>query len=336
MNKIVRENHVFDKEFAAWAKDKPEVVALSGDLTRACECGSFAEAYPDRFYSMGIAEQNMMSVAGGMAKAGAVPFVFTFAVFMYRRAYDQIAMSIAYPNRKVRMIGFLPGVTSPAGATHQAFEDIALMRSLPNMTVLECADAQDIRNFLKLSEEIDGPIYVRMARGALPQLFEGAMDLGKAKTLTEGNDLVVLSSGICTEEAERAVAAVSTKGIAVKHMHVSSFKPLKDDEMMEAIANSKYGVITMENHTIIGGLGSIVAEQMAERGMAKKLYRMGVNDTFLHAGTQHYLMKEYGLDAMALIAKIEEATGQKFGIDENELEDFQLETVDGITRPFGF
>ena len=203
---------VHAKNLVKWAADKPKVLVLSADLTSSTEIDLFRDTYPDRFLSMGIAEQNMLSFAAGLAREGFIPFVHTFAVFIYRRAYDQIAMSVAYPNLPVRMIGFLPGITTPGGATHQAIEDIALMRSLPNMTVLECGDATEVETILDAMQQIKGPVYVRMLRGEIPRLFKEPFELGKARVLSEGKDLVVLSTGIMTEEAMRAVQVLKQRG----------------------------------------------------------------------------------------------------------------------------
>lgn len=307
------QTRVHAKNLIRWAEDKPEVVVLSADLTSSTEIDLFRDTYPERFFSMGIAEQNMMSFAGGLAREGYKPFVHTFAVFIYRRAYDQIAMSIAYPNLPVKMFGFLPGIMTPGGATHQAIEDISVMRSLPNMTIFECGDATDVESVLDVADSIDGPVYIRILRGEIPRLFPSSepMQFGKARVVSEGNDIVLLTSGICTEEAIRASQALKSRGVSIHHMHISTLKPFNDESVLEAIRNSKYGVITMENHSIIGGLGTIVAEKMAEDGIGKKLVRIGIKDTFVHGASKQYLMKEYGLDATALISEIEKLTGKK-------------------------
>ena len=200
-----------------WAKDRPEVVALSGDLTVSCEIDGFRAAYPDRFFSLGMAEQNMLSFAGGMAREGYTPFVHSFAVFIYRRALDQISMSIAYPNLRVRMFGFLPGITTPGGVTHQAIDDIGVLRVLPNMTILECGDATEVESVLDVAQAVDGPVYVRMIRGEIPRLFDATepMQLNRARTLAAGTDLTLISSGICTEEAMRATAVLRNHGLAI-------------------------------------------------------------------------------------------------------------------------
>ncbi|MDR3234787.1 MAG: hypothetical protein LBT46_14190 [Planctomycetaceae bacterium] len=315
LSKIHAENIV------RWAKSKPDVCVLSADLTSSCEADIFRDAYPDRFLSMGIAEQNMLSFAGGMARQGVVPMIHTFAVFIYRRAYDQIAMSVAYPNLPVKMFGFLPGVLTPGGATHQAIEDISVMRSLPNMTVLECGDATDVESVLDVAYETPGPVYVRQLRGEVPRLFSAGepMKLGLPRKLSEGKDFVLLTSGICTEEGMRAVAALKDRKISVTHYHISTLKPFDHPKIIKEIAKSQFGVITLENHSVIGGLGTILAEKMAEAGCGKPLYRLGLQDTFVHGASRRYLMKEYGIDAMALIKLVEKTMHRKLEISESGL-----------------
>ncbi|KAF1085886.1 1-deoxy-D-xylulose-5-phosphate synthase [Sporotomaculum syntrophicum] len=312
---------VHARNLVEWAKNKPDVYVLSADLTNSTEIDLFRDTYPDRFLSMGVAEQNMISFAGGMTREGLYPFIHTFAVFIYRRAYDQIAISVAYPNLPVRMFGFLPGVTTPGGATHQSIEDISIMRSLPNMTILECGDATDVESVLDLAHSINGPVYVRMLRGEIPRLFaqQDKMQLNQARTISRGNDITVLSSGICTEEAMYAIQAMQRVGLSIQHMHITTLKPFSDDQVLEAIANSHYGVITMENHSIIGGLGTIIGEQMAESGIGKKLVRIGLKDTFIHGASRSYLMREYHLDAAALIEEVGKLIGHDLNIDEDEL-----------------
>lgn len=330
-----RKTLVYDKAFVRYAKDRPEVVAFSADLSGGCEVRGFMDAYPERFYSMGIAEQNMHSFAGGMAMEGYIPFIHTFAVFICRRSLDMVHMSIAHPNLKVRLVGAVPGVTSPAGATHQAIDDIGIMRTIPNMTVIECGDATDVESFFDMSDKINGPVYVRMLRGEVPRLFQTPMELNKSRKLSDGRDLVILSSGVCTEEAMRAVDALKRKGISVHHRHVTCMKPFDDMELMEAIGESKYGVITVENHNVLGGLGSIVADKMAELGMGKKLYKIGIQDEYMHGGSKWYLMKRYGLDAMAVIKMAEKGLGCGMGITEDMLEEFHFELENEETRALG-
>ncbi len=311
---------VHERNLVAWAKDRPEVVVFSGDLTGSTEIALFKQTYPERFFSMGLGEQNMMSWAGGLAREGYVPFVHTFAVFMYRRAYDQIALSIAYPGAKVRIVGFLPGITTPGGVSHQAIEDISIMRSLPNMTVVEMGDATEVETVLDAIDKVDGPVYLRMLRGELPRLFDAKIpfELNKARLLHKGNDLCVISSGICTREAIKAVQFLQEQGLSISHLHVSTLKPFSDPLIADTIRSSKHGVITIENHTVIGGLGTCVAEVMAENGIGIPLCRLGIQDHFAHGASLEYLMHECEIDALALIQKAGQVMGKSFSVDARE------------------
>lgn len=320
---------VHAQNLVKWAKGKPEVLVLSADLTGSTEIDLFRDTYPGRFFSMGMAEQNMMSFAGGLAREGFYPFVHTFAVFMYRRALDQISMSIAYPNLPVRMFGFLPGITTPGGATHQATDDLAIMRALPNLTILETGDATEVESVLDVVHSIDGPVYVRMLRGEIPRLFDKSetIQLGQARVLSKGDDITLFTSGICTEEAMRVTRVLQERGVSIQHLHISTFKPFNDPAVLEAATQSRCGIITLENHTIIGGLGTCVAEMMAEAGVGKKLIRLGLRDTYAHGASRPYLMREYRIDAMALVEEVEKLLGTSFGINENDLAAVRLEPM---------
>jgi len=310
-----------------FAAQRPEALVLSADLTSNSEADLFREACPDRFFSMGMAEQNLMSYAGGLAREGFRPHVHTFAVFIYRRPYDQVAMSIAYPNLPVRLIGFLPGIMTPGGVTHQAIEDLALMRALPNMTILETGDATDVESALEVADSVDGPVYIRNLRGRVPRLFSESepMRLSACRVLGRGDDLTVLTSGICTEEGMRACAALRSKGVSLTHLHVSTIKPFNDPELEDALLAARKGVIVLENHSIIGGLGSAVAEMMAERGRGAPLVRLGLRDQFAHGASREYLMRKYGLDARALAGAAEELLGEKLRVRDEELAGWEIE-----------
>ena len=262
---------VHASHFVEWAADKPEVLVLSADLTSSVEVDQFQKAYPKRFISLGLTEQNMLSIAGGLAREGFSPWVHTFAVFIYRRSYDQIVDSVAYPNLPVRMVGFLPGIVTPGGITHQAIEDISIMRTIPNMTVFEVGDATDVESVLDVAQAVNGPVYIRMLRGEIPRLFAASEPLcyNQARQLSAGSDITLFSSGICTEEAMRATSVLRERGVSIQHMHVSTLKPFSDPTVLEAASQPRFGVVTMENHTILGGLGTAVAEVMAENGIGK-------------------------------------------------------------------
>ncbi len=330
-------SRVHARNLVEWAKDKPNVVVLSADLTSSVEIDLFRDTYPDRFFSMGMAEQNMLSFAGGLAREGFLPFVHTFAVFIYRRAYDQFADSIAYPNLPVRLFGFLPGVTTPGGATHQAIEDIAVLRALPNLTIAEVGDATEMETVLDAIHPIQGPVYVRMLRGEVPRLFPKPEPfcLGQARVLSTGTDLTLFSSGLCTEEAMRATQALALRGISIQHLHVSTLKPFADPAVLAALKQAHLGVIAMENHTIIGGLGTCLAEMMAEAGIGKPLIRLGIPDTFLHGASKPYLMEKYGLDALALVRQIEKLVGTSLNITRQDLADIRLESVHSQAKAEG-
>jgi transketolase len=322
------------RNFTAWAKERPEVIVLSADLTGSCEVDDFRAAYPDRFFSFGMAEQNMMGFAAGLAREGFTPFIHTFAVFICRRPFDQVAMSIAYPNLRVRLFGFLPGITTPGGVTHQAIDDIALMRAVPNMTVLECGDATDVESLPDAAQAVNGPVYARVLRGDVPRLFDRSqpMRLGQARLLSAGSDVTLLSSGICTEEAMRATAALAARGVTLRHLHISTLKPFDDPAVLEAVAGARYGVITVENHTIVGGLGSAVAEWMAEAGLGKRLRRIGLRDTYAHGASRPYLMKKYGLDALAVVRAVEALLDAPLDIHEADLAAVRLAEVHSQAR----
>jgi transketolase len=316
----------YGKAFEAFAAGKPEIVCLSADLTSSCEVDGFRDRHPDQFLSLGMAEQNMLSFAGGLALGGFRPFVHTFAVFLYRRPYDQLINSIAYSNRKVRLMGFLPGITTPGGITHQAIEDIGVLRTIPNMTILETGDATEVETVLDVADRVDGPVYVRVLRGQVPRLFRTPFVFNKLRTLSKGKDLLVVSSGICTEEALRATPALAEAGVSVHHLHASTLKPFDSDGLLAAAAGKK-GVITIENHTIVGGLGSLVAEILAEEGLGVPLRRLGLRDTFAHGASRPYLMQKYGLDATALVAAAGQLLGQDLGITPEALADVRLDEV---------
>ena len=312
-----------EQKFIDWSKDKPEVLVLTADLTNSCEVGRWREIYPDRYFSMGMAEQNMLGMAAGLAREGFEPWLHTFAVFLYSRPLDQLEMSIAYPSLKVRLIAFLPGIMTPGGVTHQAIEDIAVLRAIPNMTILEVGDATEAETVLDIAHAVKGPVYVRALRGEVSRIFpiNEPFKFNTARILSLGVDITLITSGIMTEEALRAVPLLQEKGIGINHLHISTLKPFTDPQVLLALQNAKHGVVTMENHSIIGGIGSAVAEIMAENGIGVPLKRIGLKDTYAHGASQKYLMREYDMDAQALVVSISKLMNMNFGIYESNLEE---------------
>ncbi len=321
--------------FESYAVQHPEVLALSADLTSSVEIDGFRDRHPDQFLSMGMAEQNMLSFAGGLGLAGYRPFLHTFGVFLYRRPYDQLMASVAYPRRKVRLMGFLPGVTTPGGMTHQAIEDISVMRTIPNMTVLETGDATEVEGIVEAADSIDGPVYARILRGSVPRLFDTPLKVGQMRVLAEGSDVLVITAGITTEEAIRARAALDAAGVSVRHLHLSTLKPFDAAAIVEHAASVHHGVVTVENHLVTGGIGSMTAEALADAGLGKRLIRLGLQDTYAHGGSRPYLVKYYGFDALALVKAIEALTGQQTDITEDKLDAVRIEAVHSNVKAEG-
>lgn len=312
-------NRPYASAFEAYAIQHPDVLCLSADLTSSCEIDGFRDRHPAQFLSLGMAEQNMLSFAGGLGLAGFRPFLHSFGVFLYRRPYDQLMASVAYPRRKVRLMGFLPGITTPGGMTHQAIEDIAVMRTIPNMTVLEAGDATEVESIVAAADSVDGPVYCRILRGSVPRLFHTPLRIGQMRVLSEGTDVLVVTAGITTEEALRARAALSEAGVSVRHLHLNTLKPFDAAQIVDHAASVRHGVITLENHLVAGGIGSMVAEALAEAGLPRKLVRLGLQDTYAHGGSRPYLMRYYGMDALSLVRAVEHVTGQQTGISEEAL-----------------
>jgi transketolase len=294
----------YGQSLVALAKERDDVVCLTGDLSRQCEIDLFADAYPDRFIHAGMAEANMMGVAGALARDGFLPFVHTFGTFAARRPLDQVINSIAYPNLKVRIMGFMPGVSSPGGPSHQAIDDVALMRSVPDMTVVDVADAVEVRQVAKAIADVDGPVYVRLKRGEIPVIFgdDHELRLDRAQPLTPpGEDVALFASGMMLAPALAAARLLGTRGVAVSVVNVPVIKPLDAATVSDVAAAAKV-VVTAENHTVIGGLGSAVAEALAEAGLGRPLRRVGLRDTFAEGSrTGPYLFGKYGLSIQAIV-----------------------------------
>jgi len=311
----------FRSSFVEYGREHPNAVCLSADLTSSCEADGFKEVFPDRFYSMGMTEQSLMGVAGGMAREGMVPFVTTFSVFVTRRPYDQVAMAIAYPDLRVRLIGFLPGITTPGGVTHQAIDDVNLMRGLPNMTVLDLGDATEVETVWPVLDQIDGPVFCRVLRGEVPRLFDQPLELGVTRVLSDGDDITLVTSGIATHLTRAAVPLLARWGVGVRHLHVATLKPFGDEVLETALGSARFGVVTCENHSVIGGLGSAVCELSASRGFGRTVVRLGIQDRFTHGGSATYLAHYYGIDAMAVVRAVEQLTGRTALLSDQALVD---------------
>jgi transketolase len=300
------------------ARDRSDVVCLSGDLTRQCEVDLFQDELPQRFIHAGMAEANMIGVAAALARTGLIPFVHTFGVFATRRPYDQIVNAVAYPALPVRIIGFMPGISSPGGPSHQAIDDVSLMRAIPGMTVIDVADAVETRQVVRAIVDLPGPVYVRLKRGEIPVLFDEAHELSltAAQQLTEGNDATVFASGMMLAPALAAQRVLAAHGAGVSVVNVPVLKPL-DEATVRRAARGRRAVVTAENHLITGGLGSAVAEVLAADGAGPPLTRVGLRDTFAEgAASGPYLFQKYGLSTQHLVGVLWSALGREGAVPD--------------------
>ncbi|WP_417728237.1 transketolase family protein [Roseovarius sp.] len=282
------------------AKKDPRIVGLSADLSKYTDLHIFASAMPDRFYQMGMAEQLLFSAAAGLAREGFIPFATTYAVFASRRAYDFIAMAIAEENLPVKIVCALPGLTTGYGPSHQATEDLAIFRGLPNMVIIDPCDADDVAGMVPAMIAHDGPVYARLLRGKVPTVLtrhkpDYKFQLGRAQMIREGRDVLVISSGIMTMRALDAAEKLAADKVDVAVLHVPTIKPLDMATIRTEAAKSGRLVVTAENHTVNGGLGEAVAGCLMTAGIAPQFRMIGLPDEFLEAGALPTLHDIYGL-----------------------------------------
>ena len=286
-------------------KENENIVVFDADLSTATKTNIFAKEFPERFFDMGIAEQNMISTAAGMATCGKIPYASTFAVFAAGRAYDQIRNSVCYPKLNVKICATHAGVTvGEDGATHQMIEDISLMRTLPNMTVISTSDDIQTKWVVKEISKINGPVYLRLSRLATPVIYDEnqKFEIGKAVQIGEGTDATIFATGVTVSEALKARKILKSKGIDVRVVDIHTIKPI-DKDMIIKCAKETRKLISVEEHNIIGGLGSAIAEVLTEEYPAK-LIRLGINDTFGKSGKATELMEYFGITADKIVEKI--------------------------------
>jgi transketolase len=283
------------------ARRRADIVCLGADLTRQTETDLFREQIGERFFNAGMAEQNLMGVAGGLAREGHTVFVNTFGVFATRQAYNQVAMAIAYPNLPVKLVGFMPGLSSPGGPSHQAIDDVSLMRGLPNMTVVDVADAVEVRQAVDALADLPGPAYLRLKRGEVPVLFDDDHAFEDVQVLREGADVALVAAGMMVPIALQAADVLARDGVAAAVVNVPVIKPLAADRIVR-VARAAGAVVVAENHSIVGGLGSAVAEALAEAAVGVPFGRVGVADRFAEgSATAGYLFERYGLSVDAVL-----------------------------------
>lgn len=282
-----------------------DVVVLDADLAKATKTEVFKKSFPDRFFDMGIAEADMIGTAAGLATCGKIPFASSFAVFAVGRAYDQVRNSVAYPKLNVKIAATHAGITvGEDGATHQAIEDLAMMRALPNMTIINPCDEVSTKWAIFEAAKINGPVYIRLGRSKVPDVYEASesFELGKGKVVREGTDVTVIATGLMVAEAIKAHDVLKNEGISVRVIDIHTIKPIDKDIIIKAAEETK-GIVTAEEHSVVGGLGGAVAEVVSEYSPTKVL-RVGVDDKFGKSGSASSLLKEYGLTTDAIVSKI--------------------------------
>ncbi|AIS53032.1 transketolase subunit B [Thermoanaerobacter kivui] len=283
------------------AKNK-NVVVLDADLSKSTKTADFQKVYPDRFFNMGISEQDMMVTAAGLATCGKIPFASTFAIFATGRAYEQVRNSIGYPHLNVKIAATHAGITvGEDGATHQSIEDISLMRGIPGMVVINPADAEETRQAIFAAAEHYGPVYIRLGRMAVPEIHDQnyKFELGKGEVIREGKDVAIIATGIMVAIAIEAADRLKEEGIEATVVNIHTIKPIDKDLIVE-VAKKTGKVITAEEHNIIGGLGSAVCEVLSEE-YPVKVKRIGIRDEFGQSGSPKELLKHYGLTAEDIV-----------------------------------
>ncbi|MCX8003935.1 MAG: transketolase family protein [Burkholderiaceae bacterium] len=298
----------FGKALVELAAQRPEIVGLTADLAKYTDLHLFAQAYPDRFFQMGMAEQLLMAAAGGMAKEGLIPFATTYAVFGTRRAFDFIHQVIAEEHLNVKMCCALPGLTTGYGPSHQATEDIALMRGIPGMTIVDPCDALDIEQAVPAIAAHNGPVYMRLLRGNVPLVldeYDYRFELGKAKLVRDGADVLVIASGLMTMRALESAQTLEADRIGVAVLHCPTIKPLDEAAIIAAVGAKPRLVVVAENHSVVGGLGEAVASALMRHRVQPAGFQLaGLPDAFLDAGALPTLHERYGISREALARRI--------------------------------
>lgn len=301
----------FGHALVALAEERPEVVGLTADLGKYTDMHVFAAAHPERFFQMGMAEQLMLGAAAGMAEVGLVPFASTYAVFAARRAYDFLCLDIAEPNLNVNVVGGLPGLTTGYGPSHQATEDLAIMRGMPNLTIVDPCDAVDIEQAVPALAAVPGPTYLRLLRGKVPVVldeYDYRFEVGKAAELRTGRDVVLISTGLMTMRALSAADRLAADHIDVGVLHVPTIKPFDTAAVLKAVAGDRL-VVTLENHSVVGGLAESVAACLAFAGAIRRVTPIALPDEFLAAGALPTLHDRYGLSTDAVVDKVRSLYG---------------------------
>lgn len=298
---------IYGQVLAELGAERPEIVALTADLARSTKIGKFGERFPNRFFNVGIAEQNLFGMAAGLALAGFVPFVSTFAVFTALRAGEQVRTDICYQKLNCKIIATHSGISfGQAGSTHHCTEDLAVMRSFANMTVIAPADGIETANAVRACLDHPGPVYIRIGRGferCVHEKPDYGFEIGKAVEMASGDDAAIIACGPCVLQAVEAARILKSRGTEVRVLNMHTIKPLDSEAVIRAARETRH-IITAEDHSIIGGLGSAVAEVLAEQGLPCSLKRLGIPDIFAMVGYTDDLYSIYGIDADGIAGSV--------------------------------
>ncbi len=296
----------FGHALARAAERNSRIVGLTADLGKYTDINVFAEKYPERFFQMGMAEQSLIGCACGLARTGYIPFATTYCVFATRRAYDFIAIGAALGRANIKILAGLPGLTTGYGGTHQGIEDLALMRSIPNLTVIDPCDATEVAQATQAIADYDGPVYMRLLRGQVPVILDSAsyrFEIGRAQLLRDGADVAVISTGLMTGRSLEAAGLLAVEGIKVAVLHVPTLKPL-DRAALAALLARVPRVVTAENHVVTGGLASAVADLAVDERLPIRLQRIGIPDCFCDSGSLSWLAQRYKMTAADIAAAV--------------------------------
>lgn len=307
--KVMDTNKTYGETLVALAGRFPELVVVEADLMKASGSMPFKQSYPERFFNVGIAEQNLIGFSAGLASTGKIPFASTFACFASQRACDQAVNSVAYNRFNVKIIGTYAGLTSEKnGGTHISVADLAIFRAIPDFVVIDPGDAVEFAGALEYAAGYDGPVYIRSNKGQFPVFHEKPSSFvpGKAQVLREGADVGLITTGIATNEGIRACALLEEEGIFVRHIHMPCIKPLDEAAILEC-AEKTQAIVTAENHSVIGGLGSAVTDVLGKYGLGRRVKMLGLQDCFGETATLKYMMHKHGIDTEGIAAAMKNA-----------------------------
>ncbi|MCM0080391.1 transketolase family protein [Geomonas sp. Red32] len=309
---MIATRDAYGEALAELGAENENIVALDADLSGSTKTGVFAKKFPNRFFQMGIAEANMVGTAAGLASVGKIPFLSTFAIFAAGRAWEQIRQAVCYPKANVKIVATHGGITvGEDGGTHQSVEDVAIMRAIPNMTVIVPADGEETKGAIRAAAQYKGPVYVRLGRNKVANVFPAGhtFEIGKGVQLADGSDVTFVTTGLMTAQAVIAAEKLQADGISARVVHIGTIKPL-DKELVLKAARETGAIVTAEEHSVVGGLGGAVAELLAEE-CPTLMKRVGIKDRFGISGKSDELLKYFGLNAETLVEEAREIVSRK-------------------------